>query len=412
MSSQRTALSFYNARTGNVPEGVRFDTESDEAAALFVERLQAEAATFNSLISTENGEWIVKGFIDIFRNIYTISGDTKVVSKLIELMLFPYFVAFAERNNYKIGVTHLPINVTHVGVPPIKCQGTKTKLVPFILRNIRWCDDGQGRWIEPFLGSGVVAFNLAPRAAILADTNRHIIELYEAIQSGEIRSGTVRAFLVAEGRKLELDGAEYYYEVRNRFNESANVLDFLFLNRSCFNGVMRFNRKGAFNVPFGHKPQRFSKAYITKIANQVDWIRMQMAGKDWEFRVAGWRDVLADARSLDFVYLDPPYIGRHTDYYNSWNNVEAQNLAAAAQRLPGGFALSMWLENRHRKNTHIDEHWAGLDFRTSRHFYHVGSTESLRNAMDEALVIKSGFLAAELSVEVKPKRAEQLALTI
>lgn len=309
-------------------------------------------------------------------------------------------------------MTHLPINVTHVGVPPIKCQGIKTKLVPFILRNIRWCDDGQGRWIEPFLGSGVVAFNLAPRAAVLADTNRHIIALYAAIQSGEIRAGTVKAFLAAEGRKLELGGADYYYEVRERFNDKANVLDFLFLNRSCFNGVMRFNRKGAFNVPFGHKPQRFSKAYITKIANQVDWISKQMAGKDWEFRIAGWREILSDVRSLDFVYLDPPYIGRHTDYYNSWNEDEAGNLATAALKLPGGFALSMWLENRYRKNTHIEEHWAGLDIRTSRHFYHVGSTESLRNAMDEALVIKPGFLVDESAIEDEPQRAKQLALTI
>jgi hypothetical protein len=75
---------------------------ASEAARLFLERLQTEAATFNSLILTDEGEWIVKGFIDIFRNVYTISGDTKVVSKLIELMLFPYFVAFAEKYSYKM----------------------------------------------------------------------------------------------------------------------------------------------------------------------------------------------------------------------------------------------------------------------------------------------------------------------
>jgi hypothetical protein len=74
----------------------------EDAAANFLALLQAEAATFNKLVSTDTGDWIVKGFIDIFRNVYTISADTKVVSKLIELMLFPHFVAFAERNRLKL----------------------------------------------------------------------------------------------------------------------------------------------------------------------------------------------------------------------------------------------------------------------------------------------------------------------
>jgi len=68
----------------------------------FLTLLQEEAATFNRLISMDNGDWIVKGFVDIFRNVYTISGDTKVVSKLIEIMLFPRFVAFAERHSFKL----------------------------------------------------------------------------------------------------------------------------------------------------------------------------------------------------------------------------------------------------------------------------------------------------------------------
>lgn len=73
-----------------------------EAADEFLRHLQAEAATFETLISTEDGDWIVKGFIDIFKNVYTISADTKVVSKLIELMLFPSFLRFAEKHGYKV----------------------------------------------------------------------------------------------------------------------------------------------------------------------------------------------------------------------------------------------------------------------------------------------------------------------
>jgi restriction endonuclease EcoRV len=75
-----------------------------QAAAMFLILLQRESERFNTseVMSTPEGDWTVKGFIDIFRNVYTISGDTKVVSKLIELMLFPQFLAFAEKHRLKV----------------------------------------------------------------------------------------------------------------------------------------------------------------------------------------------------------------------------------------------------------------------------------------------------------------------
>ncbi len=275
-----------------------------------------------------------------------------------------------------------------VKVPPIKCQGIKTKLVPFVRANITWVPGTTGRWIEPFLGSGVVVFNLLPERALLADTNQHIIRFYQGIQWGEINHQTVQIFLAAEGKKLQAIGEDYYYEVRDRFNAHHAPLDFLFLNRACFNGVMRFNSKGQFNVPFCRKPQRFSPSYITKIANQVQWVAQQMADKDWEFRVSDWQAVLHETQADDFVYLDPPYIGRHTDYYNAWGLKSAEALAQVTQALPCSFAVSMWLENQYRKNEHIQQCWSGLDVRICQHFYHVGSKEDWRGAMVEALLLK------------------------
>lgn len=288
---------------------------------------------------------------------------------------------------------NLPRRVSHVGTPPLKCQGIKTKLVAFIFRHIEWSQENDGRWIEPFVGSGVVALNLAPQRAVLADSNPHVINLYRAIQRGAINPDAVREFLGEEGEKLSSRGADYYYEVRARFNNSGSPFDFLFLNRSCFNGVMRFNKRGKFNVPFGHKPQRFSKAYITKIANQVNWTAKQMAGKEIDWRVADWKNTLAEARPNDFVYLDPPYVGRHADYYNSWDEEAASRLASAARSLPCGFAVSMWLQNAYRRNPHVERCWSGMDLAEFAHFYHVGSRESLRNRMTEALIVKPGFAA-------------------
>ena len=68
----------------------------------FLEALQTEAATFNKAVSTNTGDWIVKGFIDIAKNIYTISVDTKVISKIMELLLFPELARFAEKHTLKM----------------------------------------------------------------------------------------------------------------------------------------------------------------------------------------------------------------------------------------------------------------------------------------------------------------------
>ena len=263
------------------------------------------------------------------------------------------------------------------------------------------------------MGSGVVAFNLAPQAALLTDTNVHIIRFYQAIQNGEMNRETSREFLECEGKKLAAGEAAYYYEVRQRFNEKHSPFDFLFLNRSCFNGVMRFNRQGGFNVPFGHKPQRFAPAYITKIVNQIGWVAKQMQGKEWEFQVAPWQETLAQAAPNDFVYLNPPYIGRTADYFNCWDIEEAENLAETTRRLPGGYALSMWLENRYRKNEHIAQVWSEGELRVCSHFYHVGASEGLRNEMDEALVIKPGFATPDLGKQrTKPEPQLDLQLSL
>ncbi len=68
----------------------------------FLDALQNEVATFNSAVSTSNGDWVIKGFIDTAKNIYTISVDTKVISKIMELLLFPELARFAEKHNLKM----------------------------------------------------------------------------------------------------------------------------------------------------------------------------------------------------------------------------------------------------------------------------------------------------------------------
>src|SRR5688572_17561 len=104
-------------------------------------------------------------------------------------------------------------------VPPLKSQGIKTKLVPWIMEI---APKMNGTWIEPFLGTGVVAFNSKYKKAILNDSNPHIINFYKGIQNREITKSSIKNYLYHEGNALrtaEDAGYAHYREIRKRFNQ-------------------------------------------------------------------------------------------------------------------------------------------------------------------------------------------------
>lgn len=269
-------------------------------------------------------------------------------------------------------------------VPPIKNQGIKTKLVKWI--NSKANEVDFDRWVEPFMGSGVVAFNIRPKKALLCDSNPHLIRFYNLIEKEDITSSLVREFLTKEGQKLVESNGEYYYEVRDRFNDKKNSLDFLFLNRSCFNGMMRFNKKGGFNVPFCKKPNRFSKSLITKITNQVENIHNIIREGEYSFKNQDFNETLKTIKSNDLVYCDPPYIGRHVDYFDSWSEENEVLLKKGLTDNNVKFILSTWLTNKYRKNDYIFSLWNDCFLTIKRHFYFIGAKESNRNEIYEALL--------------------------
>ncbi len=291
-------------------------------------------------------------------------------------------------------------------VPPIKSQGIKTKLVEWISSNVNELD--YDRWVEPFMGTGVVAFNIRPKKALLCDSNPHIINFYNALKNKEITSRIVKNHLITEGEKLLQSEGAHYYELRNRFNEEGNPLDFLFLSRSCFNGMMRFNKKGGFNVPFCKKPNRFAQALMTKITNQVENIYQIIQSGDYEFKNQDFKQTLDEITSTDLVYSDPPYIGRHVDYFDSWSEEEEIFLKNGLYNSEAKFLLSTWLSNKYRVNNYIFDVWGDCFLTTKEHFYHVGGKETNRNAVYEALLsnielpdsISTGEMKSRIEAEV------------
>ncbi len=283
------------------------------------------------------------------------------------------------------------INAQKVLIPPIKIQGIKSKLVPHIRNLFAW--DNAETYFEPFVGSGVVGFNLAPKKAIFSDSNPHIIAFYNAIKNRIITKDSTIDYLVREGEHLKTKGQEHYLEVRARFNtqnmqgnSGANLLDFLFLNRSCFNGLMRFNARGGFNVPYCKKDNRFAPAYITKIANQVAWVANRIQNNEWEFICCDFAEVLGRAKAGDFIYCDPPYIDRHSDYFGAWSETKEKQLHKILSATEAKFLLSTWHSNCYRENAYMKALWSDFDSSIITHFYHLGASESNRNAIKEALV--------------------------
>lgn len=287
-------------------------------------------------------------------------------------------------SDHMMNLTNFGKNMDKIFVPPIKCQGIKTKLVPWIKESIPF--HFKARWIEPFMGSGVVGFNTANKDAIFADVNPYSIEFYNALKFKKITPNKAKDFLSKEGENLFKKGEKYYYYIRDRFNRDHNPLDFLFLSRSCFNGLMRFNKAGEFNVPFCRKPERFSKAYITKIVNQIEYVYSKLQTTNWEFISLSFHDLIIKAKENDLIYCDPPYLGRHVDYYNSWGIEEEQELAGLLKKTKARFILSTWLKNDFRVNEAISLLWGEHNIITKSHYYHVGGKIENRNPVVEALI--------------------------
>lgn len=277
-------------------------------------------------------------------------------------------------------------------VPPIKSQGIKTKLVPWINDIIlkSGIDIERANWIEPFFGTGVVGLNSPVMGChIVGDTNPHLINLYNGIMDGSVNRYNMRAYLEREGKLLEAaedDGYAHYREVKERFNRDHSPFDFVFLSRAGFNGMMRFNRKGEWNIPFCKKPNRFAPAYVSKICNQIADAEQVIRRGQWQFLHQDFLDTIAMAKEGDIIYCDPPYFGRYVDYYNGWTEKDEEALYTALMMTPAHFILSTWHHNEFRDNDMMDRYWNRFNVVTQEHFYHGGGHIENRHPMVEALV--------------------------
>lgn len=183
-------------------------------------------------------------------------------------------------------------------MPPLKWAGGKRWLAPRLQE--LYAPHRHRRLVEPFCGGLAVALALRPEQALLNDINEHLINFYQWIAQGLVIDIEMR------------NDERTYYRHRDRFNQlvaqgeghtrEAAAL-FYYLNRTGYNGLCRFNRRGGFNVPFG----RYS---TINYANS--FARYAPAFRPWEFATLDFERLRL--RPDDFIYADPPYDAAFTGY--------------------------------------------------------------------------------------------------
>ena len=274
-------------------------------------------------------------------------------------------------------------------IPPIKIQGKKTKIVPKIMEiadEILNEHPEIDTWVEPFLGSGVVAFNCPGRIkkVIVNDINPHIIKFYKGVADGIITPDKIREVFDIHNQNLLKDGYDYYNRIKDRFNQTFDTMDFLFLTRTGFNGVMRFNNSGKWNVPFCKLNNRLSKNVIDDLASSVDELSRLFKSKDFTFHNQSFEEVIATAPENSIFYCDPPYYGLQVQYFKGWGKEDEIRLNEMLKDKM--FIYSTWLEDGIRENMMINEYWGEYEIEGKKHKYNVAEKSEKRNQVTEGLI--------------------------
>lgn len=190
--------------------------------------------------------------------------------------------------------------------PFIKWAGGKTQLLPFIRLKYPEKID---RYCEPFIGGGAVFFDIIsafnPKEILLNDINTRLINVYEQLRSNS--DNLISELLKLQEKYWSLSDDErkiFYTEQRDKFNTYSNSFQsailFIFLNKTCFNGLYRVNKKGAFNVPIG--------SYKNPLICDTENLKLvSECLKSVTFKCGDFSECHDFIQKDTFVYLDPPY---------------------------------------------------------------------------------------------------------
>lgn len=232
--------------------------------------------------------------------------------------------------------------------PIIKYRGGKSKELQIILK---YLPEFTGRYVEPFFGGGALYFHLEPENAIINDINGKLMKFYEGVRNdyGILRIELDRIENLYENNKKEFDllkkehpdeivtykNESLYYEIRDMFNGKSeknysDALIYYFINKTAYSGMIRYNAKGEFNVPFGRYKNLNTKIITKEHSSLLQ--KSQLFNTDYS-------DIFKILEKDDFVFLDPPYDCTFSDYGNNeyrdgFTKEEHVRLADEFRRIP------------------------------------------------------------------------------
>ncbi len=187
--------------------------------------------------------------------------------------------------------------------PFLKWAGGKTQLISDLLTLI---PNDFNKYIEPFIGGGALYFALNHRKSIISDSNEELITTYRAVRDD--------VFSVIELLDSYKNQEDFFYKIRaldtSKLSNIERAARLIYLNKTCFNGLYRVNKKGEFNVPY-------NKRSGVDFYNKDTLINASQALKNAKIYHSDYKETLAlCAEKDDFVFLDPPYqpVGKYSDF--------------------------------------------------------------------------------------------------
>ena len=286
--------------------------------------------------------------------------------------------------------------------PFLKWAGGKQQLLPSLLAG---APETFGRYFEPFVGGGALFFALADRGrldathgAVLGDANADLVATYRAVRD-DFR-GLVRRLRALESRYLGRDAEEravLFYRLRDSAPRDARgaAARFIFLNKTCFNGLYRVNRAGHFNVPHGRyaEPRILDVPVLTAASEALALV---------ELRHTDFEAACADAAAGDFVYFDPPFhplsaTSSFTQYTSAdFGWADQERLRVCIDGLTARGVHVLLSNSPHPLVTYLYES-AGYELRRVPARRAINSKGDGRGPIDELLVTNAALLARAAS---------------
>ena len=190
------------------------------------------------------------------------------------------------------------------GKPFVKWAGGKRQIINELKKYV---PEDYDCYYEPFIGGGALFFELAPKKAVINDSNNELMNVYEVMCDEHKYSKMCHLLNSYEVKNSE----EFYYELRNKdrdmkkfekLNDYTRAARTIYLNKACFNGLYRVNSKGEFNVPYNKKNK-----VNTYDKENLLVVHMYLTMNDVTIMNTDFEEALKQAKKGDFVYIDPPY---------------------------------------------------------------------------------------------------------